>query len=76
MLTTQSLKEPTHPHQEFIWGKQHSTEIIAKVPMTTILGTENIIQGTVTVIETTTVGVDIAPGPIHHEVVTESSDAS
>lgn len=44
--------------------------------MTTILGTENIIQGTVTVIEITIVVEDIAPGPIHHGVVTESSDAS
>lgn len=75
-MTTPLLKEPTHLHQEFIWGKQHSTEIIARVPMTTILGTENIIQGTVTVIEITIVVEDIAPGPIHHGVVTESSDAS
>lgn len=44
--------------------------------MMTTLGTGNIIQGTVIVIEITMAVVDIAPALTHQGVVTESSDAS
>lgn len=44
--------------------------------MMTTLGTGNIIQGTVIVIEITMAVADIVPALTHQGVVTESSDAS